>query len=131
LTEWEIRRSRSWRIISNRNQNLLGKLCIVLLRHEESVAGLSPPEWAELHRELRWAVERLTVAFQPAHFNHVFLQNQDRHVHLHVIPRYSEERRFGGQAFNDPDYPNHYGLGTENILGAEFAAAVKRALILN
>jgi diadenosine tetraphosphate (Ap4A) HIT family hydrolase len=33
--------------------------------------------------------ERLRRAFAPDHFNYAFLQNQDRHVHQHVIPRYA------------------------------------------
>jgi diadenosine tetraphosphate (Ap4A) HIT family hydrolase len=31
-------------------------------------------------------------------------------VHLHVIPRYAERRMFGGEQFDDPDYPDHYAV---------------------
>jgi diadenosine tetraphosphate (Ap4A) HIT family hydrolase len=78
-----IRQSAHWRTVINRNQNLLGKLFIALLRHEESVAALTPTEWAELQDELRWATTRLGEVFAPDHFNYAFLQNHDRHVHLH------------------------------------------------
>ena len=81
-----LRETRFWRTTFNRNQNLLGKLMIVLRRHEAAVARLSSEEWAELQTEVRWATNRLRIAFAPDHYNYAFLQNVDRHVHLHVIP---------------------------------------------
>ena len=40
-----------------------------------------------------------------------FLQNQDRHVHLHVIPRYATPRVLAGEMFPDAGYPDHYAVG--------------------
>jgi diadenosine tetraphosphate (Ap4A) HIT family hydrolase len=56
--------------------------------------------------------ERLQRAFAPDHFNYAFLQNLDknRHVHLHVIPRYATARTMAGVRFEDPDYPRHYSV---------------------
>jgi diadenosine tetraphosphate (Ap4A) HIT family hydrolase len=123
-----VRESAHWRIAINRNQNLLGKLLIALLRHEASAAALTSAEWAELHDELRWAVDRLESAFQPDHFNYAFLQNQDRHVHLHVIPRYKSQRSCAGREFADPDWPGHYRPGVEYIAPPDVIAAIVKAL---
>jgi diadenosine tetraphosphate (Ap4A) HIT family hydrolase len=128
LLQWVVRESPQWRIVVNRNQNLLGKLCIVLRRHEESVAGLTEDEWAELRGEIVWAVDRLSRAFTPDHFNHAFLQNQDAHVHLHVIPRYAGVRHFGGIEFADPEYGDHYGLDRQERVTVEFARELGAAL---
>jgi diadenosine tetraphosphate (Ap4A) HIT family hydrolase len=100
--------STHWQLVLNRNQNLLGKCFLALRRHLEAVPQLSSDEWADLHQQLVRATQALSQAFQPAHFNYAFLQNQDRHVHLHIIPRYAESRVFGGLTFDDPDYPAHY-----------------------
>ena len=75
-----VRESAHWRTTINRSQNLPGKL-LIALRHR---------------------------AFRPDHFNCAFLQNQDRHVHLHVIPRYAGTHAFAGREFADPDWPDHY-----------------------
>jgi diadenosine tetraphosphate (Ap4A) HIT family hydrolase len=99
-----------WQVWLNVNQNLLGKLVIVLKRHEEQVARLSAAEWLELHAQVQRTTERLRSAFAPDHFNYGFLQNQDRHVHLHVIPRYAASREVSGIVFDDPDYPDHYAV---------------------
>lgn len=76
-----------WLVVLNRNQNLLGKCLLVLRRHIEAVRELTPEEWMELHEQLSRTTEALSLTFRPDHFNYAFLQNQDRHVHMHVIPR--------------------------------------------
>jgi diadenosine tetraphosphate (Ap4A) HIT family hydrolase len=125
-----LRESRHWRTALNRNQNLLGKTIVVLRRHEEDVAALTRSEWAELQSELGAVTSGLRAAFRPDHFNYAFLQNQDRHVHLHVIPRYATARSVGEAVFDDPSYPDHYRPGEERRLDAEVLdeiAAVVRA----
>ncbi|MBD0329888.1 MAG: HIT family protein [Thermoleophilia bacterium] len=100
--------STRWRTVVNRNQDLLGKTFIVLRRHEEEVARLTEGEWSELLAEVRWVTDRVRAAFEPDHFNYAFLMNVDRHVHLHVIPRYVESRTVAGVEFVDADYPSAY-----------------------
>src|SRR5262245_29455625 len=77
-----------WTVALNRNQNLLGKVMLVVNRPLEQVVLLREGEWADLQKQMRRVTLALTSAFQPDHFNYAFLQNQDRQVHLHVIPRY-------------------------------------------
>lgn len=62
---------------------------LVLRRHAERITDLTPDEWTELQGEIQRATQALTLTFQPDHFNYMFLQNQDRHVHLHIVPRYA------------------------------------------
>jgi diadenosine tetraphosphate (Ap4A) HIT family hydrolase len=116
--------------VVNRNQNVLGKLFIALRRHEEDVASVAADEWDELREEIRWATERLQDAFAPDHFNYSFLMNADRHVHLHVIPRYVGVRSFAGLEFRDPDYPDAYRpvAGRAEVAGADVIAGVAAAL---
>ena len=102
--------SQYWRLILNHNQNLLGKCFLVLRRHLQSVPHLDAAEWQELHAQLAAATHALQQAFQPDHFNYAFLQNQDRHIHMHIIPRYAAPRQFKRLTFGDPDYPSHYAV---------------------
>ena len=94
--------------LSTLTKNLLGKCFLTLNRHEESVSDLSETEWLDLHRQLKRTTKALTEAFAPDHFNYAFLQNQDKHVHFHVIPRFATPRKFAGCLFEDPDFPGHY-----------------------
>ena len=125
-----VRESPLWRTFINRNQNLLGKTIISLRRHEEDVGALTLEEWAELRHELNWVTKRLQHAFEPDHFNYSFLMNADRHVHLHVIPRYVGTRELAGVGFADPDYPDGYQVppGPAEVASRAVIAAVEQAL---
>jgi diadenosine tetraphosphate (Ap4A) HIT family hydrolase len=122
-----------WTLVLNHNQNLLGKCMWVLRRHEESVVALTLDEWRALQLGIIQATTALQQVFQPNHYNYAFLQNQDRHVHMHIIPRYATERTLAGQTFLDPDYPGHYAVpGPVHRLDpttlAEVAACIRQFL---
>ena len=90
-----------WTIAVNRNQNLLGKTMLVLQRPCAAVTELSTDEWVELHRQLRRVCAAIDGLFAPDLYNHAFLMNEDRQVHLHVVPRYKSERSWSGKTFTD------------------------------
>jgi diadenosine tetraphosphate (Ap4A) HIT family hydrolase len=79
-------RDHLWHLILNHNQDLLGKCFLVLGRHEEQISNLTALEWSALHDHIRSTTQMLTQVFQPDHFNYVFHQNQDRHVHYAYDP---------------------------------------------
>jgi len=115
--------SEHWRAVLNRNQNLLGKCFVAMRRHVELLEELSPAEWMDLREQVALIKPALRGAFQPDHFNYAFLQNQERHVHLHVIPRYAGPRTFGDRIFEDRGWPSHYAVSepTKRLPGDEFA----------
>ena len=104
--------SAYWRLVLNHNQDLLGKCFLSLRRHSEVVGELSPQEWSELQVQVGVGTVALQRTFHPDHVNYAFLQNQDRHVHLHIIPRYATRRDVAGECFVDMAYPDHYAVGS-------------------
>lgn len=93
-----------WTIAVNRNQNLLGKVLLVLRRPASEVTELRPIEWAALHEQMGRVAGALTRRFRPDHLNYAFLMNEDAQVHLHVLPRYAAAREWGGHRFTDPHW---------------------------
>ena len=127
-----LRESEHWSLVLNRNQNLLGKCMLVLRRYVESISDLTDDEWGSLRDEMVAATAMLEAAFQPDHFNYAFLQNEERRVHLHVIPRYVEPREFGGRVFVDEDFlgpqPMRTWATSSLVLGTEEFEALARTL---
>ena len=105
VPETIVEQGRSWAIAVNLNQNLIGRLIIVLNREAEAVTAVSPQEWSDLHREVARTRHALDDMFQPDQYNYAFLMNQVAQVHLHVVPRYAEQRTWSGARFED----NYYG----------------------
>ena len=98
-----------WTIALNLNQNLLGKVMIVANRHVEQVTELDPNEWASLHAEVQRVERALDRIFAPDLYNFAFLMNMDRHVHMHVVPRYRDSREWHGESWTDPHFGSLYG----------------------
>lgn len=120
-----------WTIATNLNQNLLGRLVLVLRRDVEAVTELASAEWTSLHREIVRTRAALDALFQPDQHNYAFLMNHDAQVHLHVVPRYATPRTWSGELFDDPHYgqlfgPEHRALSVDRL--ARLAADVRRAL---
>ena len=120
-----------WSLVLNRNQNLLGKLMLVLRRDCEDVLSLTLAEWIGLHSEIRRASIALDSLFSPDLFNYAFLMNADSQVHLHVLPRYSQPRAWGSLTFDDPHFGEAAGpevsvLDTATL--TELANVIRAAL---
>lgn len=105
-----------WIVAVNENQATLGRIYLVLRRHEEDVASLTSEEQASMFRQVRRVRVALTQLFAPDHFNYMFHMNLVRHAHFHIYPRYASVRHFAGVHFHDPEYGNHYNPSAELAL---------------
>jgi diadenosine tetraphosphate (Ap4A) HIT family hydrolase len=97
-----------WRVTLNENQYYLGRCMIILKRHLEDPIQLSKMEVEEIIDLTVKCVKVLREMFNPNLFNYAMLGNIVRHVHLHVIPRYSSERTYDGLKFIDGNWGGHY-----------------------
>jgi diadenosine tetraphosphate (Ap4A) HIT family hydrolase len=104
-----LREGPIWRVVLNKNQNLLGKTMLVLRRSSTDVLDVRPEEWDAFTHELRSVRAAIDELFQPDQWNHVFLMNADPQVHCHVVPRYASPREWAGLTFVDPHYGELFG----------------------
>jgi diadenosine tetraphosphate (Ap4A) HIT family hydrolase len=92
---------RHWRVFVAQEQNYLGKCIVALRRHEEDFLALTEDEREDMWVAARGARDALSHLFAPDHFNYQVLGNSVRHVHMHLTPRYTSAREFGGVTFTD------------------------------
>jgi diadenosine tetraphosphate (Ap4A) HIT family hydrolase len=119
---WKIAESSQWAVMLNKEQDLIGRIFLLLKREETDVAALSPQELMELWSVVRQVKKVLGLTFGPDHYNFAFLMNIDAQVHFHVIPRYKDKREFAGGTFTDPNFGKHYGTGPTKKLDDTFYA---------
>ncbi len=104
-----VKRYDNWTVFVNLNQEHLGRCIVKLNRHIVDFFKITEEERKELFGtvvpELK---ESLNKAFDPDLFNYASLGNCVRHLHLHVIPRYKDEREFEGVVFRDKNWNNDY-----------------------
>src|SRR5690349_3345080 len=74
----------------NRDQRFRG-YCVLVYDgpHTEALEALAPDEYAAFMADLHRAAAALRSACQPALLNYECLGNQTRHLHWHLVPRYS------------------------------------------
>src|SRR5687768_8155344 len=94
---------------------------LVLRRPCASVAGLEAEEWADAHRWLQRTCAAVDRLFSPDLYNHCFLMNQDRQVHLHLVPRYAGPREWEGETFDDPHWGTLFGREQRLLRDAQLA----------
>jgi len=90
-----------WSVAVATEQNYLGKCIVALRRHEEDFLALTEDERNEMWDAARGVRDALARCFAPDHFNYQVLGNSVRHVHMHLTPRYTSPREFGGVTFTD------------------------------
>jgi diadenosine tetraphosphate (Ap4A) HIT family hydrolase len=103
----------------------------VLRRHEVDVTRLTLVEQMEFWPLLARVRRALDTLFAPDHYNYAFLMNENRHIHLHVIPRYAEFRYFAGLTFEDGQLNSHYQLSRRIVdpeVRAQLALVLGKAL---
>lgn len=94
-----------WRVFAAPEQNYLGKCIVALRRHEEDFLALTEDEREDMWKAAHGVRDALSRLFAPDHFNYQVLGNSVRHVHMHLTPRYTSPREFGGVTFTD----THWG----------------------
>ena len=117
---WKIAESPNWAIMLNKEQDLIGRVYLLLKREETDVTALTSAEVTELWSVARQVKKVLDLTLAPDHYNYAFLMNVDPNVHFHIIPRYKTKREFAGGTFIDPNFGKHYGIGPAKTLDDAF-----------
>jgi diadenosine tetraphosphate (Ap4A) HIT family hydrolase len=105
----------------------LGKVFLLLQRHETDVTRLTDLEQQELWHVMTTTKKALSSHFAPDHFSFAFLMSIDPHVHLHVVPRYATPRTFAGQEFVDGQFGHMFG-SPERVVSIDFRVQLVETL---
>ncbi len=103
-----IKKYKYWRVELYSNQSYLGRCVIILNRHLEDFFDITHDELNELYAITKKLRDAIKSSFHPDLFNYASLGNDTRHVHLHVVPRYSRIVTFHGHKFEDKKWGYNY-----------------------
>ncbi len=80
----------------DRNQMHRGYCLLVFnARHVTGIEHLTPQEHAAYMQDFKRAADAVYAAMAPAHMNYATLGNVIPHLHMHIIPRYPDDGRWG------------------------------------
>jgi len=111
-----VREFEHWVVLVRPGQVTLGSL-VLAAKSDVTAYGALPPEAFTEQGEIVPAIERALRAFvRYEKINYLMLMMVDPNPHFHVLPRYSETRRWGGLEFPDAGWPKAPQLGTSVAL---------------
>ncbi len=108
IKELDIKTERYWKIGLHTNQAYLGRSVIVLNRHLEDYFDTTEEEQKEFNNIAKNLRNVLKNTFGAEMINYSSLGNEVRHVHWHLIPRYSKPVVFEGITFEDKRWGKNY-----------------------
>lgn len=89
----------------------LGSGILSLSRFCPSFSEATQAEFADLGVMVGHIEQVLKLAFSPEKMNYIMLMMVDRHLHFHVLPRYSQAKHFGEMEWIDSGWPKPPALG--------------------
>ena len=126
-----VREFDHWVVLLRPAQVTLGSLVLAAKSDATAYGALPREAFAEL-ADIVAAIERSLAAFTSyERINYLMLMMVDPNVHFHVIPRYSEPRRWNGVEFPDAGWPGPPQLGAAIILAPDQVAAMAVELMSN
>jgi len=93
-----------WKAIISREQHTIGTIIIMLKRHVVRFSEINKEELLEfnsIQKELEYGLDTL---FKPDLYNYLQCGNSMEHLHIHLIPRYTEKREYINKTFEDSKY---------------------------
>ncbi len=127
----KIKSYKHWDVYLHENQCYLGRV-FVLLRDDEGVEdflairGSVRDEFFVIGEKIKEALKEL---FQPDKMNYAALSNTSDKIHVHLIPRYKEERIFNEIVFKDRCWGQNYAPYDRSfILGETILFHIRDAL---
>ena len=123
-----VREFAHWVVLVRPAQVTLGAR-VLAAKSDATAYGQLPREAFAEQAEAVAAIERALRAFSNfERINYLMLMMVDPNVHFHVIPRYSDARRWMDVEFPDAGWPGPPQLGSAVALSAEQIRAMAAAL---
>lgn len=108
-----IREYDHWVVLLRPAQVTVGSLVLASREEAQCFPELSPEGFVELRKAAGELESALSEAFRYDKINYLMLMMVDRHVHFHVIPRYSAPVPLDGR-----EYPDEYWPGPPDVTRA-------------
>ena len=111
-----LRNYTHWVVLLRPNQITLGSLILACKENSESLADISEEAFNELSIITKEIEKTLKFNFDFDKINYLAYMMLDKQVHFHIIPRYSENKKFNDIEFKDIFWPKPPKMSHHQIL---------------
>ena len=94
-----------WVVLLRPQQITIGSLILACKEDSESLSSISSKANAEFHLVVKEIENNMKKLFSFDKINYLALMMVDKHVHFHVLPRYSTPLKFFKKKYEDSHWP--------------------------
>ena len=106
VKELLIKEYQNWYLLLRKDQPTIGSLVLIEKNFHNKLSDISDGSFIEFGNIVREIEGALNNIFRYEKINYLMLMMKDNEVHYHIIPRYSEDRKFDSVVFADKGWPN-------------------------
>ncbi len=100
-----IKEYKHWKLLVRNCNTTLGNCVAITKRHLENFSEITSEEMEDFTQVVKDVEKSLKQSFSYNKINYQMLMMKDKHVHFHIIPRYSDKRSFAGIEWVDEGWP--------------------------
>ncbi len=125
----KITSGKHWDVFLHEDQTTIGRLYFWYKGDASDLLDVSEEAFSEFYRTAKMIKDALIGVFQPDMFNYLSLGNRTKHLHIHLIPRYSRELRLFDTTFKDAAYGSGYKRDLDLNITEEVLLKIKSLII--
>lgn len=110
-----IKEYKYWNLLVRKSQIKLGSCVAILKRDCYPLSEITTDEMAEYAILTKDIESSLKKSFGPHTIHHMALMFIDKHIHFHIIPRYTNAINFAGKEWIDDNIPDPLSQKGEEI----------------
>ncbi len=108
FNELKILSGKYWDVFLHQDQTAVGRLYFWYKQKADDLLDIPKEALIEFHKLGNKIKSTLNKQFKPDMFNYFSLNNFTKHLHIHVIPRYSKKIELSGLIFEDISFGKSY-----------------------
>lgn len=121
-----------WEVNVHWDQTVPGRVCFWYKKDsKKDFLDLSKEELSEFYELGKKVKKALEKSFKPDLFNYYSLSNATKHLHIHLIPRYSREINLFGLKFKDSSFGKGYERNPNFVVREDILIKIKNEIIKN
>ena len=125
----KILEGKYWDIFLHQDQTSIGRLYFWYKKECNDLLDIPEEAIIEFYNNAKKIKYALIKLFKPNMFNYLSLSNNTRHLHIHIIPRYSKEIKLFNIIFKDNSFGESYKRNKDFIVSDEILIKIKEMIL--
>jgi len=114
-----------WDVFLHQDQTAIGRLYFWYKKRADDLLNVPKEALLEFYELGNKIKSVLIKQFKPDMFNYLSLNNVTKHLHIHMIPRYSRKIELFGITFIDNSFGKNYKSNPDFIIDEEILIEIK------